>query len=277
MAKQAEPVTPLKEELSQPDAFQRQASKSLDYLRTQSNTLLIVIVGAIATVVIAVLIYYYIVGQREKAGFSLGRAVEVAAQPVYEVGLVPPPSKDVGLEPLPVFTSRDTKLGEVAKTWSEVAGLSGTPARTAKLGEAGALYDLGKYAEARAAYQAFLDSDVQDLALLMLAREGLAYAYEAEGNLKAAQDTFQAILSEDPKNFQADAIRLQVARLHEKQGNKDEAIKLYQSVIDDFAKPDDVFSLNLSVEEAKTRLRALGVEPVEKAPSKDLTIPGLPQ
>jgi tetratricopeptide (TPR) repeat protein len=99
------------------------------------------------------------------------------------------------------------------------------------------LLDLGRAPEAASTFQALVDGKL-DARLRFLAREGLGYAYEAQGKLAEAGSTF-AQLGDDAsgaglQGFYKDRALYHQARLAELRSNPADAARLYHEVLDKF-------------------------------------------
>lgn len=99
------------------------------------------------------------------------------------------------------------------------------------------LLDLGRAPEAVSTFQALVDGKL-DARLRFLAREGLGYAYEAQGKLAEAGSSF-AQLGDDAsraglEGFYKDRALYHQARLAELRSNPADATRLYHEVLDKF-------------------------------------------
>lgn len=105
-------------------------------------------------------------------------------------------------------------------------------AERAKLLGAGQLYTEGKYAEARALFDAvaseFPNSPTVGTALL-----GVAGSFSAEGKSQDAIAAYQRVITAFPGDAVAQRARLSKARLHEVAGQFDQALALYEEVAKD--------------------------------------------
>jgi tetratricopeptide (TPR) repeat protein len=110
------------------------------------------------------------------------------------------------------------------------------------------------YARARAAYEVAVARS-SSRTLRTLAHVALGYTWEAEGNFSRAIDVFQASLNElKPTDFQYEELLVDLARVQERAGRRDDAIASYRRVLREVpkgARTDDVL----------TRLASLGAAP----------------
>lgn len=124
-----------------------------------------------------------------------------------------------------------------------------------------AAYELGnlryadqQYAAARSAYEIAL-ARASSATLRILARLGIAYTWEAERQFPKAVDAFQASLAElKPTDGFYEEILMNLARVQELAGRKDNAVETYRRILKDVPR-------SRRVEEIKTRLASLGVVP----------------
>ena len=132
-------------------------------------------------------------------------------------------------------------LGNANKSLPDAAGLlavadkhAGAPAgQRALLLAAGALFQQGKFAEAKAAFQKF-SSQYPDSKLIPTAAYGVAACEDSAGNLEAALAAYQSVeqrFSKDPVTVQAKLAR---AVIFEARNKPEDAYKIY----DEMAKPD---------------------------------------
>jgi tetratricopeptide (TPR) repeat protein len=202
--------------------------------------------------------------RERKAGAAtaeLAKVLDAATGSVDEAGPELDPSNPMA-EPEPgkfkTFKDRDEAVLAAGKALDASYGSSSVAERGA-LVEAGALYDLGKYDDAIAAYNAFLASGPgEDLAAL--AREGLGYAQEAkalaqtdaaarQAGLDAALETFTAIDRDEHGLRYTQAIYHQ-ARIKALKGDKAGAVELFKRVLERNPNP-------LLTEEVQGRLALL--------------------
>jgi tetratricopeptide (TPR) repeat protein len=235
----------IKKELKQPDQFvsfwTRFSSQAGKFLSERRKPVLIGI-GGLAGVVTATLIWgQFHERSAERASQALAHVEKVAT-----ADLIPADStaaaKDDGV---PHFKTDKERLEAALK---ELDGfLAGDPHnplhREAELQKAGLLLDLQRPDEAIPLYTDLLSSRL-DKSLRFLAQEGLAYAYEAKGDLDQASAAFAklgdiAAPASDDKagegaklGFYRDRSLYHQGRIAERKGNPAEATKLYKEVLE---------------------------------------------
>ncbi len=144
----------------------------------------------------------------------------------YDNRKLPPPN--------PIFADEGARAKSVDDALAELtAQMSDTDAATAgKLVEAARSMQSGKFAEAKAGYESFLQSDA-DHPLAFLAHEGLALALEATGDIDAAVAQLDTMAPEAGA-FYRDQALFHKARMLEGQGKTDEALTTYKAYAQEY-------------------------------------------
>lgn len=129
-----------------------------------------------------------------------------------------------------------------AERAAAIAGLEATLARypfspaaaQAAYELAGIRFDAREYAAARRAYEIVLARGAP-ATLTTLARAGIGYAWEGEGNPAKASEAFQSALSAtSPKDFYYETLLLDLGRSQELAGRRAEAIATYRRLLQEF-------------------------------------------
>lgn len=225
-----------KKELQQPDQFLdfwTRASNSVGSWAAAHKRALVISATALATVIIGSIVLSQVSQRRSAtAAEALDRVEKIAAAELAQSGATPP---DDGLPHLATVAEQEqAALKELdakftfgrGAVWPEAALVRGR-----------LLLDLGRAPEAATTFQGLLDGKL-DERLRFLAREGLGYAYEAQGKLAEAGSTF-AQLGDDAAraglgNFYKDRATYHQARLAELRSNPADAARLYHEVLDKF-------------------------------------------
>jgi predicted negative regulator of RcsB-dependent stress response len=261
---QSKSSTPnLKLDAAQPDQFQKSAGAGLDYLRDRRRPLFIAGAVIIGGALLGLLVMWLFSNTHEKAGDKLAWISDTAVRPIEKEGIFTP-ERRTGRPPMPRFASEAEKQKILLDEWKKFQqNYSGAAVTTAKLAEASLLFEQASFPEAAKSFQSFLENADASVGMLAVTRENLAYSFEAQNKIDEAIDTFKTLYRDDAKGFYASTGRFHVARLLEKKGQKDEAIKEYKAIITDF-------ETNFSTQEAERRLQALGIDPPknEKAPKQ---------
>jgi tetratricopeptide (TPR) repeat protein len=124
-----------------------------------------------------------------------------------------------------------------------------------------AAYELGNarfaardFPGARGAYEVAL-ARTSAPTLRTLARVGVGYTWEAERNFERAAETFKAALDElKPGDFFFDQLLINLGRVQEAAGKKEDAVATYQRLLKDAP-------LSRRADDARARLTALGAKP----------------
>jgi outer membrane protein assembly factor BamD (BamD/ComL family) len=106
-------------------------------------------------------------------------------------------------------------------------------AERASLLAAGALFNEGKYAEAVAQFDKFLQKHGSH-ALAATAAFGRAASIEGQGKLDEALSAYQSVLSQYPKSATVNATKLAIARIYEVKNQPQQALSVY----DELARPN---------------------------------------
>ncbi len=94
---------------------------------------------------------------------------------------------------------------------------------------AAALFDAGKYSDAQAQFQKFLDAH-PDGEFSGQAAIGVAASLEAEGKTDLAVGAYQKVISDASDAVAVSAAKFSLARIEESQGRLNDALVLYQDV-----------------------------------------------
>lgn len=111
-----------------------------------------------------------------------------------------------------------------------------------------------QYAQARSAYEIAV-ARAEAPTLRTLARLGVASTWEAERDFAKAIDGYQAVLATlGPKDFQYEETLIDLARVQEVSGKKDDAIQTYRRLLKDVPN-------TRRAEDVRTRMASLGASP----------------
>lgn len=131
---------------------------------------------------------------------------------------------------------------------------SGGMAAQAALELGGLRYTDRQYAQARSAYE-IAAARAGSGTLRALARAGIAAAWEAERDFAKAADAYRAVLGDlKPKEFLYEDMLVDLARVLELGGKKDDAIATYRRLLKDVPQTK-------RAEDVRARLASLGATP----------------
>jgi len=233
-----------KKELKQPDQFvsfwTRFSNLAGRFLSERRKPVLIGI-GGLAGVVTATLIYgEFHERSAIRASQALAHAEKVATADLVSADGATP--KDDGVAHYK--TDKERLEGALKEIDTFLAAEPRNPLhREAELQKAGLLLDLQRPDEAIPLYTELVNSRL-DKSLRFLAQEGLAYAYEAKGDLDQAAAAFVKLGEvASPKTddkaddggkagFYRDRSLYHQARIAERKGNPADAVKLYKEVLE---------------------------------------------
>jgi predicted negative regulator of RcsB-dependent stress response len=187
------------------DALARSTQAAGEWLKRNANVVQwVVIVGLVGWVGYA--IYGYRAGRAaEQASAKLSTAIRAESARIGSDETKPDPQTGL-VETRPSFATEALRLQAAEKQYRAIAEGGSTSAATfAKLGLASVLYDQGKFADAKAAYQAVKDSKLasQDIAVKGRALEGVGMSLEALGDKDGALKAFGELSNVDGLGFNA--------------------------------------------------------------------------
>jgi predicted negative regulator of RcsB-dependent stress response len=176
-------------------------------------------------------------------------------------------------------SAREVDAGE-ALTQAVVAGNGGQPAdaclkvatdysgtlagQRARLLGATALFEAGKYADAQAQFQKFLD-DYPDNAFAPQAELGLGSSYDAQGKTDLAISAYQKAGDQSADENTAGTAKFAIARMAEEQGKFAEAAKLYADITRAF--PNSPVSSEAAMRGIELKTKSPSPAPLTTAPA----------
>jgi TolA-binding protein len=173
----------------------------------ETNIRLVIIGAGIAAVVIALVSYY----------FWRQDQMEIAAGQAYtQLQLSTPPGSDAG---------------QLAAAYLKIAADypgTATGGRALVVG-ATTLFDSGKYEEAQAQFQKYLNL-YPDSAFSASAALGVAACLEAQGKMDSAANAYERVVNNYPSPYVLDAAKFALAKIDEQRDKFAEAETLYQTV-----------------------------------------------
>jgi tetratricopeptide (TPR) repeat protein len=173
-------------------------------------------------------IYSYRAGRAaEQASAKLTTAIRAEGARIGPDDSKPDPQTGI-VETRPAYPTNEARLKAAETQYRAIADAGSTAAASfAKLGLATVLYDQGKYADAKVAYQAVKDSKLasQDLSVKGRALEGIGISLEGAGDKDGAQQAFGELANLDALGFNALGAYHQ-ARLAFAAGNTEKAKEL---------------------------------------------------
>ncbi len=224
------------------DALARSSAAAGDWLKRNFGVVQwFIIAGIVGWAGYA--IYNYRAGRAaEQASAKLVTAIRAEGARIGTDETKPDPQTGI-VETRPAYATDEARLKAAEQQYRAIADSGSTAAASfAKLGLASVLYDEGKFADAKAAYQAVKDSKLatQDSAVKGRALEGIGISLEGTGDKEAANKAFGELANLDELGFNALG-QYHQARLAFAAGNPEKAKELLkdaQKHLDALATPE---------------------------------------
>jgi tetratricopeptide (TPR) repeat protein len=223
MSKSAHELT--RKDMKGPDKFQSAATQAAGWAGSHGKQLLLAGLAAAALVAVVAGVVSWRASNAERAGSLLYRALVAASGQISSIPLPGVPG--------PIYrddAERQQAVAEAARRVREQFP-SSRAATTAALAEGDAQYRLGRWDDALASYQAYLDAAPGDDALRFAALDGVARVHEAKGQLAEAARAWER--AGEAKAF-ADRATLERARVLARAGQADEARRLLTGFAEQF-------------------------------------------
>jgi tetratricopeptide (TPR) repeat protein len=245
-----------RKELLRQDEFLTSMEKTQKFWEEHRSVILI---GAVSIVVVA----FLIVG-----GISFFKAREAKGAVALTEALRPYHGSVLGQQTPARATDDQLQFPSATEKYQQsisaldgvIDGYDGTDAgRVARLYRAHSLFNLGRYAEARAEYQAFRDTAgsgyLSGLALL-----NMAQCSELESDYPAAVAACQELIDSAAEfQFPLDTALYALADCHLESGDQEQAASLYQRVVEEF--PESAYRFV-----AEEKLAGLGIVNIASVP-----------
>jgi len=169
---------------------------------------------------------YALMGSREtSANAALGKAIKIYSAPIDEKAAKPDDAS------APSFATEAARTAKAKEAFAEVG--SGAPEEIAGLYEAEMALREGDKAKARKIWEDYVKGHQGD-ALAMTVRVNLIQLDREEGKGEQLVEQLQKELDSSKKSLPEDVLLYQLARTREVLGQKEEAKKLYQRILDEY-------------------------------------------
>jgi tetratricopeptide (TPR) repeat protein len=225
-----------------------------DRLGQHRRTLTLAAVGVLVVVGSAVGWQTWRGAATAKAGDAFADALQVSTAPIEAQDT--PAREDAPTRRGPAFRSLEARLRESSNKFRQVeqryAGSNVAP--LARLSEATALYQLGRYQEARQLYQGLLGADTAGLESRVL--EGLAFTLESLNDLDGAAARYREFGAVQNAAYR-DLSQYYQARLFARRDDRVHAKELLHGVIDRTAHPTAADPLSGSIQSLREQAVAL--------------------
>lgn len=220
--------------------FAHSIAKARDVVETRGRD-----VGMIAVVVVLALVLiggyaWWRQSRNAKANTALAAALTTYQAPVVPVA-PPAPGSPVPVAQPGMFQTEQAKLDAALPKF--VAAADQYPNTNAGIASryhaAGILAALGRYAEAEQRYQEVVDKGGRGI-YGRTARLGLADAQVAQGKFDPAITAYQELTTDSSSQLPVDGVLMQLGRAFAKAGRKDEAVRAFNRVVEEF--PQSVYA-----------------------------------
>jgi TolA-binding protein len=233
--------------------FARSVAHARDVMQTRS--------GDITKVVIALVVLLAAVG-----GYAWWRAAResnanaqlASALATYQMPVVPPAPPAPGSPP-PVpqpgtFQSQQDRLNASLPKFLQAANAypNSEAGMTARFHAASVLAALGRHAEAEQHYRQVIDK-AGDSIYGRTARLGMAESQVAQGKFDGAIATYTELSRDPASSLPLDGVLLQLGKAYVQAGKKDEAVRAFTRVVDEFPQSSYAQEARRELEEAKRR------------------------
>ncbi len=239
----------------------------------QNRTMVLAAVAVIALAFAGWLGFrYHTEEQAQAAATLLEDAVEIADAPIVaeEEGEDASSESTDDEDAPPTFATEQARAEAALAAYQQV--LSQYPdsaaAPWARLGEAKALFQLGRYDEARASYDRAIQEGGDDDAIVSQALESKGFTYEAEEKWDEALGVYQELARVDDGRFDSVA-KYDMARMYMIKGERDRATETLREVVDHLQQAEDnedEQDFQYVLAQAQLRLRELDPSAVTAPP-----------
>lgn len=244
-------------ELKQPDSFQSTGEKFLQHFVDYRKQYLLGAVGLLVVFGLAFGIKTYLAKRSAAVSQSFGAALETYLAPIKSEKELK--DADEATKSELSFPNEETKYVAAQTKFQEIVEKHGgtTYGKFAAFYVANCLFKTKQYDKARDGYTKFMAEAGSDFAdLKFVAENNIAQTYDAEGKLDEALAAYKKIYETPEGVFKDQALYMQ-AEINQRQGKRDEAVKLYNELLEKFPETD----LKSQVEKMLTILGAPKPEP----------------
>ena len=214
------------------DGFERTAFMATSWVEENRKLIFGGLIALVVIVVATLIGLQYVRGQQVEASNRLSAGLNQYQVPVEgspELEMIR--ERDEIPEPPQVFASEDAKWeaihSEAENTLREFD--RGPVAASARFTKAAAALNLGRGEEAAGLYREVLASTDATAEVRSFAQMGLAKSLSVQGDISGAKAAWESFGAENPT--QASYADFEVARLVEREGNAEEARKLYEAFL----------------------------------------------
>jgi TolA-binding protein len=232
--------------------FARTVAHARTALQTRSSDLTKVIVAVVVVAALIAGFFWWKSTRNSRANELLASALAT-----YQMPVVPPQAPAPG-SPAPVaqpgtFQSERERLDASLPKFLEAANATPNtdPGITARFHAAGILAALGRHGEAEQRYQEVIDKAGSGSIYARTARLGLAEAQVAQNKFDNAIAIYTELSRDTASTLPLDSVLVHLGRAYAKAGKKEEAVRTFTRVVDEFPQSPYAADARRELEEAK--------------------------
>lgn len=214
--------------------FARSVARARDMLETRGRDVGIMAVAAVLVVALVGGYFWWRQSREANASTALATALAVYQAPVVPVA-APAPGSPVPVLQAGTYATEQAKLEAALPKFVAAADQFPNTAAgiAARYHAAGILASLGRYAEAEQRFQEVVDKGGRGI-YGRTARLGLADAEVAQGKFDPAIKLYQDLATDSGSQLPVDGVLMQLGRAFAKAGKKDDAVRVFNRVVEEF-------------------------------------------
>jgi TolA-binding protein len=231
--------------------FARTVAQARDVVQSRGAEITRIVLGAAVLIAIVAGFYWW-----RSAREGAANALLASALATYEMPVIPPQPPAPGSPP-PVpqpgtFQSEQERLNASLPKFVEAATANpdSKAGITARYHAAGILAALGKHAEAEEQYRQVVDKAGNDI-YARTGRLGLAEAQMAQGKYDSAVTIYTELSRDTNSTLPLDSVLLQLGRAYARAGKKEEAVRAFTRVVEEFPQSPYAADARREMEETK--------------------------
>ncbi len=232
--------------------FARTVAQARDMLETRGRD-----IGSLAVIVVAAVALvggytWWRQSRDSSANTMLAEALAVFEAPVVAPA-APAPGSPIPVQQPGTYPTEQAKLEAALPKFEETSKkyASSDAGISARYHSAGILLTLGRFADAEQRYQEVLDKAGRSSIYGRTARLGQAEAQVAEGKYDNAIATYRELSTDSSVQLPVDGILMHLGRACVKAGKKDDAVRAFNRVVEEFPQSVYVADARKELAEAK--------------------------